>query len=204
MGAATANGDDDVTSGVQEPTPLRSDAGGPGGRNRPAKPTGAGRADLDQAIAVLRARVEEEFRISERLDSKSRQTFAVAAGFFVVAQTVAFSAFGDVSGSESILIAVFAILAGLAVLVTGHHLATGEDLMDESDIEPDAIVKWCNDATDSEYVSVRVVSNLRDVANDRHTNNEIRGRNFDRLVVPMRLALILSMVELALAILVRI
>ena len=49
---------------------------------------GAGGKDLDQAISTLRARVDEEFRIAERLDSKARQAFALAAGFFAVVQTV--------------------------------------------------------------------------------------------------------------------
>jgi hypothetical protein len=203
MRAATANGDDDQPK-HPEPTPIRPGADDLQPRGTPPSAPGAGRADLDQAILVLRARVEEEFRISERLDSKSRQAFALAAGFFIVAQTVAFGSFGSVSGAESALVGVCALLAAFAVYVTGHRLASGEDLLEVRDIRPDAIVEWCDAATDDEYVSVRIVGNLRDVAKDRRENNQIRERNYDRIITAMRWSLVFAMVELFFAILVRI
>ena len=163
MAEAKANGDDEAKRDVTEPTPIRPGTEGP--ERASATPTGAGRADLlDHAIGVLRARVEEEFRVTERLDSKSRQAFALAAGFFVIAQTVAFGSFGSVNGTESVLVGSAAIFAALAVLVTGHHLATGEELQEVRDLRPDAVVDWCKEATDDEYVSARIVTNLRDVA----------------------------------------
>jgi hypothetical protein len=125
---------------------------------------------LEQAIGVLRARIDEEFRISERLDSKSRQAFALAAGFFAVVQTVTFSAFAQSSvhtGERIVLLAV-AFIAGGAVAAVAHRLTNGEELLDEIDIKPETIVQWCNEAgRDSEYVSVRLVGELSGVATRR-------------------------------------
>jgi hypothetical protein len=200
MEGVRANGeDDDTTKGPSSPTPLRS-------AHSSAAPRGAGRADLEQAIAILRARVDEEFRITERLDAKSRQAFTVAAGFFVVAQAVAFGTFGadSVTSPERVIVAVLALIAGACVAATGHRLANSEDLLEVENIRPDAVVEWANSATDDDYVAVRIIANLRDVANGRRENNVTREGKYERVNTAMRWALIFCSVELLLAILVRI
>jgi hypothetical protein len=203
MRVVTPNDDDDVTRETPASTPFRRRAYDLAG-SVPMRRPGAGRADLEQAVAVLRARVEEEFRISERLDGKARQAFTLAAGFFVVAQTVAIGSFSHpVDGAKQVLVAVLALISGVLAASTGHRLASGEELVDEADIRPDAIVEWCDTATDDDFVTVRIVSNLRDVANVRRANNELREKRYERVALMMRLTLTFSLVELIFAILVR-
>lgn len=162
--------------------------------------------DLGHAITVLRARVDEEFRISERLDAKSRQAFALSALFFGVVQTVAFGSFAEdsVNGTERVFLLAAVVVAGVALATVAHRLTGGEELQEEADIVPDAIVGWCNEAGDDpEYVSSRLVRELGRVARERTENNATRGRNYDVVVVATRWTLILSGVELAFAIVAR-
>jgi hypothetical protein len=162
--------------------------------------------DLDQAIGVLRGRVDEEFRITERLDSKGRQAFALASLFFGVVQTVAFGSFAErtIHGAEKVVLLAAAVAAGFALAAVAHRLTHGEELKEEEDIAPEAIERWCNEAgNDREYVKVRLVGELRRVARERSDNNEIRGRNYDAIVTVTRWSLILSGLELLAAIIVR-
>ena len=203
MDVATAGeGESEVASELGA-TPIRRSPAQP---PAPAGHGGAGSADLDQAINVLRARVDEEFRIAERLDSKQRQAFALAAGFFAVVQTVAFGSFsGDsVTTTERVVLGVLALLAGLAVMLTGHKLTEGEELQPEDDISADALVRWCNEADGEDYVAVRIVSRLSAVATSRHESNKTRARKVDAVHDATRVALILAGVELVFAVLFRI
>lgn len=205
MGVAASHEEGDSVA-PDDPTPIRRESrGGSGGAPSGGAP-GAKTADLEQAIAVLRARVDEEFRISERLDSKGRQAFALAAGFFAVVQTVAFGSFAadGVHTAERVFVGVLAVIAGLAVFATANRLANGEDLHEEDDLRPSAVVKWCNDANADDYVAVRIVSRLATVADNRTLNNKIRSRNYDAVQTATRWALILTGVELIVGILVRI
>ncbi|HEX8743597.1 MAG TPA: hypothetical protein VF712_10730 [Thermoleophilaceae bacterium] len=163
-----------------------------------------GGKELGHALDVLRARVDEEFRISERLDAKSRQAFALAAFFFAVVQTVAFGAFAqdDVRSLERVFLLAAAVFAGAALAKVAHRVTHGEDLQVESDLDPPAIVEWLRQNPDG--VSEQLIVELSETAPDRTANNEIRGRNFDGVVDATRLALILAGVELFVAIAVRI
>lgn len=57
--------------------------------NRP----GGGPTDAAEIVNALKSSADQELTIAERLASKARQAFALGAGFFVVAQTVAFGNF---------------------------------------------------------------------------------------------------------------
>ena len=168
-------------------------------------PGGAGGADLVQAITVLRARVDEEFRISERLESKARQAFALTAGFFAVVQTIALGGLAQdmVHTAERVWLLAAALCAGVALLVVAHRLVNGAELLEEADVKPDAVVEWCNKATDPEYVSVRLVAELARMANRRTENNEIRAIHYDRVAYAARWAIIFALLELLTAIVVR-
>jgi len=167
---------------------------------------GASGRDLEQAISTLRARIDEEFRIAERLDTKGRQAFALAAAFFAVVQTVAFGSFAasGVHPGERVLLGIAAVIAGLSLVVVAHRLTHGEELQEEEDVAPEAIVEWCNEADEPEYVSVRLVAELSGVARSRTDNNKTRARKYDAIADATRLALILAGVQLVLAIIVRV
>ncbi len=77
------------------PRLLRPEAGRQSTRHSAADTGGVG-PDIGSAgkiVDALMASADQEFNIAERLSAKARQAFALAAGFFVVAQTVAFGGF---------------------------------------------------------------------------------------------------------------
>ena len=166
---------------------------------------GGGRTDIEPALLELRARVDEEFEISQRLDSKMRQAFALAVGYFAVVQTVAFGSFAErgVNPSERLLLLVAVIAAGFGLLAVAHRLTNGEELLDEHDTRPDAIIQWLNEAAADDYVPSKLVVELAETAKDRTANNAIRGRNYDAVVAAARSTIIFTTVELLMAITVR-
>jgi hypothetical protein len=152
---------------------------------------------LDLAIEVLRARVDQEFKITERIDGKGRQAFALVAAFFAVAQAVTFGSFraASLTSPKLVLLAVLATAAVAFVLLTGHLLADSEELQDEPDVRPASVERWAHEKTDRAFAEKLLVE-LRDVAEKRHEGNERRGRRYQRVACTARVALILTSVEL--------
>jgi hypothetical protein len=168
---------------------------------------GGGSADdLEQAIAALRARVDEEFRIAERLDSKQRQAFALASVFFAVVQTVAFGSFAqsNLHTTQRAIIGGLAVVAGLVLITVMNRLNNAEGLHAEDDIRPEAVVDWCNEADSPGYVAVRLIGELSDVARRRSSRNKDRAHNYDMVATATRWSLIVTGVELLIAIALRI
>ena len=167
-----------------------------------------GGKDLEQAATQLRTRIDEEFRISERLDAKQRQAFALAAGFFAVVQTVTFGSFAQdhVHAGERVWLLAQVVLAAGALYAVAHRLRHGEELQEVDDVRPDLIVQWLEEADDDdpEYFMARLVRRLSSVAEDRIANNRIRTRNVDAVDSGARWVLIFSGVELLVAVIVRI
>jgi len=163
-------------------------------------------SELVQMINALRARVDEEYRIMERLDAKARQAFTLVAAFFAVVQAVAFGGFAEtgVTTAEGVVLAVLAIIAGVSVGVVGHCLRKEEALQEERDLDPDKILGWWREATGENYVSHRVAVGLAEIAKVRYANNETRAALYKQLDSAARLSLILSLVELIWAIVIRI
>jgi hypothetical protein len=166
---------------------------------------GTGIADVEQTIGILRTRIDEEFRISERFDSKGRQLFTLAAGFFAAVQAVAFTALGNehFTASSRILLLVFTLFASAVLVLVGHRLANSEEPLKESDIPPDDLVGWLESGEDQEQVLLRLVGALSDVAKSRTANNATRKKHYDELQAVARWSLIASGAELLVAILVR-
>jgi type VI protein secretion system component VasK len=163
---------------------------------------------LGLAIEALRARIDEEFRITERLDTKARQAFALAAAVFAVGQTVAFGSFaaGNVVRSERVAILILAVMAALALALTAHKVADAEDLRRERDIDPSAIERWARERDDEMFAREMVV-HLREVADRRAANNEKRAQVYSGhrgVLYFVRWTLILTGVELLLALVFRI
>jgi hypothetical protein len=156
---------------------------------------------LDLAIEALRARVDQEFQISERLDSKARQGFGLVAAVFAVAQAVAFGNFraGHLSGPELVILAVLAVGAACLVLLTGSRLSDSEEAKPTGDIHPDAIARWTQEKNDRAFAEQLVVE-LGRVAKERHAGNENRRLRYQKLESTARVALIMIIVEMLFAI----
>lgn len=164
-------------------------------------------ARLDLAITALRARVDEEFRITERLDSKARQAFALAGGGFAIAQTVAFGSFGQdqIHDAARYLTLGLAIIAGVALTLTAHKLTDAEDLRPEKDIEPAAIERWARERDDAMFAKEMIV-HLREVADRRAASNAGRAELYSGhrgVLFWTRWTLILTGAELIFAIIFR-
>jgi hypothetical protein len=147
-------------------------------------------------IDALRARVDEEYRLMERLDTKARQSFALVAAFFALVQTVAFDAFGEAATAGRLILAGLAIAAALSGLVVGHHLRNEEELQPEPALEPDRILQWWEEANSENYVAVRLARGLEVEANKRYANYLKKTRLYKTLDSRARLALILTSLEL--------
>jgi hypothetical protein len=163
-------------------------------------------SDLAQVITALRARIDEEFRMMERLDTKARQAFALVAGFFAVVQAVTFGSFaqGGVNPTERVFLAIAAILAGALVLWAGHLLREVEELQREPDINPRELVSWYEEATEPDHVARNLASGLKVVAEKRFDNNLEKTKRLKTLDSAARCSLILTSLELMLAIVFRV
>src|SRR4051812_30466842 len=82
----------------------------------PAGGSGDDLGDAARIVDALKASADQEFQIAERLSSKARQAFALAAGVFVIAQTVVFGNFASKNLSDNekhwmITLAIGAVVA---------------------------------------------------------------------------------------------
>jgi hypothetical protein len=177
--------------------PTRHSAGSAG--------SGGGLSDAEHAIEILRGRIDEEFRISERYDSKARQLFTLAAGFFAAVQAVAFAAFGSehLSTGDRITVLAFTVAAGAALVIVGHRLANAEAPLKEHDVPPDDLIAWLESEETEEEVLLRQVGALATVAKKRAKGNVKRKKRYDDLEQAARWSLIVSGVELLIALAVR-
>jgi hypothetical protein len=157
--------------------------------------------DLELAITVLRGLIEEQFRIAERLDQKSRQAFTLAAAFFAVVQAVTFGAFAqsDVSSTERLLLLGSALVAGCALAATAHRLANAEEPREEENIHPERIAEWWEQADDEQHVARHLFVELVRVAKARAQNNLAREQLRARTATVARWAMLLTSLELLLA-----
>lgn len=167
----------------------------------PARPNSS-HTDLEQAIATLRARIDEEFRISERFDSKSRQLFALAGGFFAAVQAVTFSSIGSdgLSSQGKAILLGAALTAAAALVILNQRLADSEEPLEEEDVPPDDIVTWVETGQSEEATLLRLIGGLATIARSRVDNNKLRKLRHDHLQTVMRWSLIASGAQLLVAI----
>jgi hypothetical protein len=122
------------------------------------------------------------------------------AALFAIVQTVAFDAFAEAGTAARIILALLAIAAAVSVLVVGHHLRNEEELQVERALEPDEILGWWNEATGKNPVALRIARGLAVAANVRAANNAKKVKLYKTLDSRARLSLILTSVELLVAI----
>lgn len=163
-------------------------------------------ADLDSALAVLRGRIEEEFRRAERLERKARGAFVLVAGFFAGAQAAAFASFGaaNVTSAERFVILASALAAGASLWIVAHRLQECEGLKGEQDVPPTTIRQWCEDRSEPRSVTANLIWTLSEVARARSASNDVRASLCKKVLSVAQLASILCGVELVLALVARI
>lgn len=159
---------------------------------------------LTYLFEITKNEVETQFRISERIDSKARNLFALTAAIFAAAQAVALRP--DVlrhleDGKAGLL--TYAIVAG--VLVGLALLATAVTLFARNDksVEPDPLMAWLNETDSGEKsereIAQELISSYITLLRERRDRNIRRARDLVFVQFFSVLAIIASMVELIVA-----
>lgn len=156
---------------------------------------------LGQAIEVLQARIAEEFQVSERINTKGRQAFALLTAFFAIAQTIAFGGFGlsHPQGATAVLLAIVATFAIVALLVSGHRVLGLEELQPEAYLKPEKVVQWAKAGPDRAFAQQAIV-NMAEIADRRRKSNEKRAEQYRELESSARLVVVLIAAEILIAI----
>jgi hypothetical protein len=77
-------------------------------------------SEVSFILDALKTAYDQEFQVAERLSAKSRQVFALAAGYFTIVQTVSFSSFLD---EEVKAYELWVLLGGVAAGATALAMA---------------------------------------------------------------------------------
>jgi hypothetical protein len=160
---------------------------------------GSGPNDAGRIVDALKASADQELTIAERCSSKARQAFALAAGVFVVAQTVAFGSFEakNLSGPEKdwmigLAIGAVAMLA-LAALATIKADATVDSRdLPLADLENDLNAAYDGDPD----VTGRLGGYYLGVVRTRREANDTRRRWYKRARLVVALSLLATVAEL--------
>ena len=163
-------------------------------------------AELDRVLTVLRGRIDEEFRISERLDTKARQGFATAAAFFAGAQAAAVASLAQANlGSVGKLaILASALAAAIALGVVANLLHSSEKLREERDLLPEDVMEWCCNLAEPNAIAAHLIQGLAEVASYRATSNAARVARCEDVSLAARWTLLICGIELACALATRI
>lgn len=162
-------------------------------------------ADLANGLAVVRDRVDAEFRTTERYDAKVRQALAIASGFFVLAQASALANFGHtgVTSSERLMILVTALLTAGALTFTAVRAYRSEDLQEEEAMKPQSVFALLKDRPEDGMASAYLIFALGEVAERRVQSNYNRAGQVKRVFAAAQLTLALALVELVVALVAR-
>jgi hypothetical protein len=188
----------------EHPRPLRS---------APAEATPAtggrgagGSADAGKIVDALRSSADQELTIAERLASKARQAFALGAGVFVVAQTVAFGSFEvtKLTAREQHWIVALAVgavaLLGLAALAT----LKADSTVDSGDLPLAKLEADLNAAYDGDDEVVgRLGGYYLGVVKSRREANATRRLWYKRARLAVVLSLVVTVAELIFALIAR-
>jgi hypothetical protein len=159
---------------------------------------------LEYLFEITRSEVETQFRISERIDSKARNLFALTAAIFAAAQALALRP--DVlrnleDGRTGLLTyAIIAgVLVGLALLTTAFTLFARKD----KSLEPDPLMDWLNEIDsgdkDEREIAQELISSYITLLRERRARNVDRARDLSFVQFFSVLAIVASMVELIVA-----
>jgi hypothetical protein len=128
----------------------------PGATSPPGSPptTGYGATEGDRgagaALTLLQGLVDQEISRGERVVGRARGAFGLAAGFFAIAQTVAFGSFAHtlISAAERSTLLWLAGAAGVALCVCGALLLGSERRWRTYHISPEQILAVLDEQPD--------------------------------------------------------
>lgn len=168
--------------------------------------SGGGPSDAAKIVDALRSSADQELTIAERLASKARQAFALGAGVFVVAQTVAFGNFeaNKVTTREQHWIVGLAICAvvllGLAALAT----LKADSTVDSGDLPLSKLEDDLNAAYEGDdAVMGRLGGYYLGVVRSRRDANSARRGSYKLARLTVVLSLVATVAELISALIAR-
>jgi hypothetical protein len=172
-------------------------------------PAGGGQGPVDAAkiVDVLKASADQELTIADQLSTKARQAFALGAGVFVVAQTVAFGNFDakKISTREQhwiIALAIFAVLilglAAIATLRADSTVVSGD--LPLSKLEGDLNAAYAGDGD----VVGRLGEYFLGVVRSRRAANSTRRSWYGKARLAVAASLLATTAELVFALIARI
>lgn len=178
---------------------------GPGAQAVPGG-AGSGTGNATEIVEALKASADQEFHIAERLASKARQAYALAAGVFVVSQTVAFNNFGaaKLSSHEKHAILVLAALAVLALGIATARVLAADDVVPSKDLLLEDLMADLNAAYEGDDgVLGRLGGYYAGVVRSRRDANTVRRKAYKSCRTFVALSLAATVLELVFALIVR-
>jgi hypothetical protein len=167
---------------------------------------GSGPGNAAEIVEALKASADQEFQIAERLASKARQAYALAAGVFVVSQTVAFNNFGvaKLSGYEKHTILALAVLAVLALAIATARVLAADDVVASRDLLLEDLMADLNAAYEGDDgVLGRLGGYYAGVVRSRRDANTVRRKAYKSCRTFVALSLATTVLELVFALIVR-
>lgn len=166
----------------------------PAALNSPESDGGASATQLSILLSSATALIDEEFRRSERLDSKSRNQIALVGTFFAVVQAGVFSLFNGALGAKEAVggkgghtasgfvpfLAGTGIAAGVVLAVAVGISYRAWRLLDDKALGVGTIRTYLDAArAGNPAVGVKLVSAYADIAEDRRNNNKQRAKSLE-------------------------
>jgi hypothetical protein len=197
-------------SGGDQPPRLvpaaRASSAGGGPEPAEANASGGGPGDAGKVVDALKASADTEFQIAERLASKARQAYALAAGVFVVSQTVAFGSFqaAKLSSREQHVLIGCAIVAVVMLAVATWRVLAADDVQPSGDLPLDALMDDLNAAYEGDdEVLGRLGGYYAGVVRSRRNANAVRRSAYKSSRIFVAASLAATIVELVFALIAR-
>lgn len=196
--------------GGQEEPPRLVPARAAGGEGVPTKAggSGSGSGSAQTVIDALKSSAEEQLTMAERVSGKARQAFALAAGVFVVSQTVAFGNFDtkNIRPYEKHWIIGFAIGAVGMLAIAAFATLKADATVKSGGLPLDKMEKELNAALvdgDDEGVMGRVGGYYLGVVRSRRKANKKRTKWYKAGRFVVTLSLLATVAELIVSLLAR-
>lgn len=159
-----------------------------------AVPVGA-----DSILSALAALTDREFAITERFTDKTRQTFALAIGFFTIVQTVAFNSFqaGAIHHLERTWLFALAMAAIGFLFLTAIATAQSERLISVRDLDVDRLLTELEAAYEGDArAPAFLAQDYASVVNSQRKSNEVRRRRYHVTVLTASVSILITTGEL--------
>jgi len=167
---------------------------------------GDGHGDAVTIVDALKSSADQELTIAERIASKSRQAFALGAGVFVVAQTVAFGNFdaNKISTRDQHWIIVLAIVAVFILALAAAAALKADSTVASGDLPLDALAEDLNAAYEGdEDVVGRLGGYYLGVVRTRRNANVTRVEWYKQARLAVLFSLVATTAELIFALVAR-